>query len=230
VALTPPIDTLFLDAGGVLVFPNWERVSATLARHGIDVSALALRDAEPLVKFSIDESHKVASSTDAQRGGLYMDGVLDRAGAPRSTHRRAALDELYAYHAAHNLWESVPPDVEPALAALQALGLKLAVVSNANGVVCRSLERGGLAGYFTAVCDSRIEGVEKPHPRFFQIVLERCNSRPEHTLHVGDLYHVDVVGARRAGIRAMLLDPHDLYAHLDVERVRSLEELVQRLN
>src|SRR5688572_8458344 len=41
-----PIETVFLDAGGVLVFPNWERVAETFARHGLHVSANALRAAD----------------------------------------------------------------------------------------------------------------------------------------------------------------------------------------
>ena len=44
-------------------------------------------------------------------------------------------------------------------------------------------------------------------------------------MHVGDLYHVDVAGARAAGLQAMLLDPHDLYDAYDVERVKTLDEL-----
>jgi HAD superfamily hydrolase (TIGR01509 family) len=205
-------------------------VSATLRAHGLDVSAEALCRAEPAVKVSIDRAHQVATSNDAQRGGLYMEGVLDGADVARGPARDAALAELYAYHAEHNLWEHVPPDVEPALEALHALGLTLAIVSNANGVVHRALERAGLAGYFDAVCDSCIEGIEKPDPRFFQVVLARAGSRAETTMHVGDLYHVDVVGARRAGIRAMLLDPHDLYRGFDVDRVNSLTDLVSLLS
>ena len=227
--MAAPVHTVFLDAGGVLVFPNWRRVSDTLARHGIRVSGDALRDAEPPVKFSIDQAHRVAETSDAQRGGEYMEGVLAAAGVPPSAARGAALGELYAYHAEHNLWEHVPPEVAPALERLHAGGLTLAVVSNANGVVHRALERGGLAHFFAAICDSCVEGVEKPHPRFFEIVLERAQARASTTLHVGDLYHVDVVGARRAGLQAMLLDPHGLYAGYDVERVRSLGELADRL-
>jgi len=34
-----PIQTVFLDAGGVLVNPNWSRVSDTLARHGVVAAA-----------------------------------------------------------------------------------------------------------------------------------------------------------------------------------------------
>jgi putative hydrolase of the HAD superfamily len=227
----PPrtIDTLFLDAGGVIVFPNWERVSSALARYGLHVTAAALRQAEPAVKFAIDNARRVDGSSDAQRGGDYFHGVLDTAGVPRSGARDAALDEIYAYQRTHNLWEHVPPDVEPVLARLRARGLKLAVVSNANGTVGKLFNRAGLATYFDAICDSHVEGVEKPDPRFFEIVLARTQSRADRTLHVGDLYHVDVVGARRAGVHAVLLDPHDLYSDFDVERIRTLTELDAKL-
>ena len=38
------IETLFLDAGGVLVFPNWTRVSEVMARRGVDAPAAALAE------------------------------------------------------------------------------------------------------------------------------------------------------------------------------------------
>ena len=224
------VRTLFLDAGGVLVFPNWDRVAGTLTRHGLPVTGGALREVEPPVKFSIDEARRVASSSDADRGSLYVEAVLDRAGIPRVPARDAALAELWAYHTEHNLWEYVPSDVVPALERFSALGVTIAIASNANGALQRMFERVGLTRYFHAICDSCVEGVEKPDPRFFRIVLERSGGRPETTVHVGDLYHVDVVGARSAGLRAMLLDPHGLYAGYDVERVMSLAELADRLS
>ena len=222
----PPIRTVFLDAGGVLIHPNWQRVSDTFGRHGIAVSAPALREAEPDVKFRIDAADRISTTNDADRGSALFNGVLDRAGVARGGARDAALADLYAYHMEHNLWEDVDPEAAEVLEQLHARHLTLAIVSNANGVVHRAFERGGLHGYFDVICDSHVEGVEKPDPRFFQIVLERTGSRPETTMHVGDLYHVDVVGARRAGLRPLLLDPHDLYGDFDVERIRSLGQLV----
>jgi putative hydrolase of the HAD superfamily len=222
---TRRVQTVFLDAGGVLIHPNWQRVSDTCARHGIHVTADALRSAEPEVKFAIDTAERVKSTVDADRGSALFHGVLDRAGAPRGSARDAALAELYAYHTAHNLWEDVDPAAATTLDRLRALGVTLAVVSNANGVVHRAFERAGLHSYFGAICDSHVEGVEKPDPRFFEIVLDRTGSRPETTVHVGDLYHVDVVGARRAGVYAVLLDPHRLYEGFDVQRITRLAEL-----
>lgn len=211
------------------MFPNWERVSGMFARHGVHVPAAALRAAEPKAKFAIDEACQVASTTDADRGGRYFNLVLDGAGVARSAEREAALADVYAYHTRHNLWEHVPDDVRPALEALRSRGVRLAVASNANGVLQRMFDRVGLTSYFYAVCDSCVEGVEKPDPRFFQIVLERCGGRPDTAVHVGDLYHVDVEGARAAGLHAVLLDPVGLYAEFPVDRVRSLAELVETI-
>lgn len=58
---------------------------------------------------------------------------------------------------------------------------------------------------------------------------QRAGARPETTLHVGDLFHIDVLGARAAGLRAVLLDMAGLCADVDCERVRSLAELADLL-
>ena len=225
----PRIETLLLDAGGVLVVPNWARVRDTLQRHGVDASVDALRAAEPAVKFAIDTFVGVSTSSDAKRWGDYLEGVLTTAGVPLSDQTLEALREIRAYHAANNLWEEVPEDVVPALERIRRLGLTVAVASNANGTVQRAFDRLGLSSYFNVVCDSHFEGVEKPQRRFFEIVLERCGGTPNTTLHVGDLYHVDIVGARNSGLNAILLDRHDQYAGFDVERVRTLGDLADRL-
>jgi putative hydrolase of the HAD superfamily len=225
-----PIQTVFLDAGGVLVFPNWQRVSEALARHGVGAPADALMAAEPRAKVEIDQSIRKAHSTDSQRAWWYMELVLEYAGIALNEAAAAALDELRLYHAEHNLWEFVPAEVEPALERLAALGLKLVVVSNANGALHRVFDRVGLTRHFHCICDSCVEGVEKPDPRFFRIALERAGAEAGTTMHVGDLYHVDVVGARNTGLRQMLLDPYDLYGGYDVERIKTLGELADRLD
>jgi HAD superfamily hydrolase (TIGR01549 family) len=220
------VETLLLDAGGVLVFPNWNRVSEILHRHGIGVAAEALRRAEPQAKFAIDSAYSIASTSDADRGSRLFHLTFDAAGVPPGDVRQPALADLWAYHQEHNLWEHVPADVLPALERLRNSGVTLAIASNANGVLQRMFDRVGLTPYFHAICDSHVEGVEKPDPRFFQIVLERAGGRPETAMHVGDLYHVDVLGARSAGIEAVLLDPHRLYTGFDTPRVASLGEVV----
>ena len=216
---------MFLDAGGVLVFPNWIRVSDALARHGVIVPAPRLAAAEPRAKKQLDTGATIKATNDRQRGWTYFDLVLAEAGVPRSDATAAALTELDDYHRQSNLWETVPPDILPALAELRARGLRLVVVSNANGTLHRAFDRLGLSSALDVVFDSHVEGVEKPDPRFFWIALERSGARAETTVHVGDLYHVDVVGARAAGLEAILLDVADLYPDVDCTRLRSLGDL-----
>lgn len=220
------LETIFLDAGGVLIFPNWERISTTLAAHGVIVSAAALAEAEPHAKRHLDHTRTINATNDEKRGWLYFNLILEHAGVTPNDETAAALAELHAYHQQFNLWEFMPDDVLPALRQLRALGLQLVVVSNANGTVEKLARRIGLTECVERILDSFVEKVEKPDPRFFEIALQRSGARRESTIHVGDLYEVDVVGARAAGIEPVLLDAAGLYPDADCRRVKSLAELV----
>jgi len=226
-----PIDTLFLDAGGVLVHPSWVRVSQALANHGVTVTPDALSSAEPRAMRELDEATVIGATDDRARGWLYFDLVLRHAGLELSPATDAALTDLRDYHRTENLWEHVEPEIVPALAALRARGLRLVVVSNANGRLRHLFDRLDLTRWFDHLLDSHEWGVEKPDPRLFQHALEESGADADRTIHVGDLYHVDVVGARRAGLRdAVLFDVADLYPHADCKRVRTLDELVSYLD
>ena len=224
-----PIQTVFLDAGGVLVNPNWSRVSQVLSRYGISVASARLAAAEPHAKKRLDTGETIQTTNDQQRGWTYMNLVLTEAGVALGDATAAALAELHTYHQTHNLWETVPAEVLPSLAALRAAGLRLVVLSNANGTLHRAFDRLGLTASFDLIFDSHHERVEKPDPRFFHIALERSGANAATTMHVGDLYHVDVAGARAAGLTPALLDVGGLYPDCDCLRVRSLSELVAAL-
>ena len=51
-------------------------------------------------------------------------------------------------------------------------------------------------------------------------------AQPGEAAYVGDLYSVDVLGARAAGIHPVLLDPHGDWGEVDCLTVSSLAELV----
>ena len=222
------INTVFLDAGGVLCHPSWKRVADALVRHGATVTAAALATAEQKATRDIDDATVVGTTDDRARGWLYFNLVLQHAGVDQNAGTDAALTELRDYHRHDNLWEHVEPDVAPALAALKDRGLRLVVVSNANGRLRHLFDRVDLTKWFDHVLDSHEWGVEKPDPRLFQLALEQSRAEAATTVHVGDLYHVDVAGARRAGLReGILFDMAGLYQGVDCPRVRSLAELVE---
>jgi HAD superfamily hydrolase (TIGR01549 family) len=221
------IDTLFLDAGGVLCYPSWVRVSAALAAEGVNISAERLAAAEPLAKRDIDQASVIQATHDANRGWLYFNRVLEHAGVDICDATDAALASMQEYHRQQNLWEDVPPDVKPTLRQFRALGLRLVVVSNANGRLRHLFDRVGLTEYVDVVLDSHEWGAEKPDPRLFQLALEQSGAMAATTAHVGDLFHIDVVGARAAGLQeGILLDSSGLYPHVNCRRLRTLDELL----
>jgi HAD superfamily hydrolase (TIGR01549 family) len=221
--------TLFLDAGGVLMNPNWRRVSQALQEEGVTAPAASLAGAEHFAKYRMDVPERVRITTDESRGSELFDLVLKYAGVRPSPASDRAFSRLREYHARYNLWEHVPAEVAPGLERLRRIGLRLVVVSNANGTLVDHMRRLGLDVYFEHMLDSHDEGVEKPDPRLFWIALERSGAKAEHTIHVGDLYNVDVVGARTAGLRAVLFDAAGLYTDVDCPRVASLAALADAL-
>ncbi len=223
-----PLRTLFLDAGGVLVNPNWDRVADAMNRHGVPITGDALRAAEPHAKKEMDVPSPIPVS-DQKRGWVYFNLVLGQAGVQPADGVYKALEELRTYHRTENLWESSPADAKESLQRLRGSGLKLVVVSNANGTVKHLFNRLGLAPYFDLILDSQEEGIEKPDPRFFRIAMDKSGADPDSTLHVGDLYHVDVVGARNASLPAILFDVAGLYPDADCPRVASLTNLADLL-
>lgn len=221
-----PIETVFLDAGGVICHPSWTRVADAMVRHGAPVTAAALSAAEQKATRDIDDAHTVGSTDDRARGWLYFNLVLKHAGVEQNHATDAALVELREYHRHDNLWEHVEPDVLPALAALKDRGLRLVVVSNANGRLKHLFDRIDLTKWFDHVLDSHEWGVEKPDPRLFQLALAESGADASSTVHVGDLYYVDVAGARRAGLaHAVLYDPASLYEEADCPRIMRLADL-----
>jgi HAD superfamily hydrolase (TIGR01549 family) len=221
--------TVFLDAGGVMITPNFPRLVDALARRGIVVSADALAAAEPHIKRQLDHAPTIQSTDDRLRGYVYFDLILERAGIATSAVTEAAVEELVSFHDHEGAWDLVTPGAAEALARLRCASCRLVVVSNSNGRVRRILRRTGLEPFLDLVLDSQEEGVEKPDPRIFEIALERSQADRASTIHCGDIYHIDVAGARAAGLPAVLVDSAGLYADADCPRVRSLPEFAGRL-
>jgi putative hydrolase of the HAD superfamily len=145
-----------------------------------------------------------ATGTDQERAAIYLEALFRLAGVPaeRMGKVRHCLRRM---HGERHLWCSVQERTPEALARLRAAGLRLGIVSNSDGRVEQALLAAGLREYFDVVIDSSLVGFEKPDPAIFRAALQALGVEPEEALYVGDLYEVDVVGARAAGIDAVLL-------------------------
>lgn len=110
------------------------------------------------------------------------------------------------------------PDTAPTLRALRERGLKVAIVSNVPRDLSDVFRAHGLAGYVDAFVHSFQVGAEKPDPRIFLAACERIGTAPAATLMVGD-HAVADGGATAAGLRFLLLPPHEGHGVRGLDRV-----------
>ena len=227
------IDTVFLDVGNTLISIDFGWVADELGARGVATDTEALRRTEAAARPGF--SHRlfvegVPPGTDLFRE--YLVALIEPLPGLQNLPR-GDFDALVAElrqvlrpdGRASLLWRSVMPGVPEALARLQALGLRLAVVSNSDGTVEQSLADAGLRQYMAHIVDSALAGYDKPDPRIFLHALAHTGASAERTLHIGDLYHADVVGARGAGVHALLLDPYDDWGAVDCPVAHHLTEV-----
>lgn len=219
-----PSAVLF-DAGNTLVFLDYARLAHAVGeRLGMPLSEADLRRHASVAALSMEDRRL----SDTERGGRYLMTLFTRAGVPAD--RMGELrDVLLALHQEHHLWGTHDAATADALQRLQDAGFRLAVISNSDGRAASTLALNGLLGYFEFVIDSGEVGIEKPDPRIFALALERMQVTPADALYVGDLYEVDILGARAAGIPAVLVDADRAHVGTDVPVVSSVAELADQL-
>ncbi len=103
---------------------------------------------------------------------------------------------------------------EPVTGAVEAVqylagaGVRLGIISNAiyHPFLEWSLEKFGLGDAFEVVVTSASAGYYKSRPELYHYTLERLSSDPARSVHVGDSYRFDVLGASAAGMRTVWFD------------------------
>jgi putative hydrolase of the HAD superfamily len=225
-----PIRGVLLDAGNTLVFVDSRRVVPVLLEAGADEAEALYYEAErdARMALSIARGQGVTGHED-QFWRDYVGTIVRRVGVPEA--RMVEVSEtLRRMHHEDHLWTHVQEGTVEAIVRMREMRYRLGVVSNADGRVAALLQRLGLAELVEFVIDSHVVGVSKPDPRIFRMGADRLGLEPGQCLYVGDLYAIDVLGARAAGLQPLLLDPFGRLAQWDdVERIASVAELPEWL-
>jgi putative hydrolase of the HAD superfamily len=223
-----PLRALLFDAGNTLLQMNYAAIAGHLASRGRVVAAHEVADAEQRARVRLDDDLATGSSTEStDTHGRYLRYVLLQLGITAEEEVQDVARWRRGYNVPIGLWNEADPEASVALARAKAAGLIVGVISNSNGMARSILEKTGLAGHLDFVIDSGIVGVEKPDPRIFHLALEHARVPAAAACYVGDLYSVDVVGARRAGLDAVLLDPHGYWGPRDCALARGVDDAVR---
>jgi putative hydrolase of the HAD superfamily len=223
---------VLLDAGGVFVLPDPDRVLGAFTRAECSVRREVLADAHYRAAARFDINLDVELYwTEAWLE--YLQTYVEECGVPQDRRDEAHrhLDSEFADAA---LWVDPVPGSREGLRALADTGVRLGIISNADGLMGSRLAQlelcqvgPGIGVDIECVVDSGNVGVMKPDPRIFQAAIDLLGLEADQVWYVGDIPAIDIVGARRAGIRPYLLDPLGIHLDAGYERIASLAELAE---
>jgi putative hydrolase of the HAD superfamily len=227
---TPPAAVL-LDVGGVFLLPSRDHIRTALAQVGITM----------VDDTRIDEAHYRAVRAfpmDLEAvehvGPFWADylAVYARFVGVAEDRVIEATEHLRNEYVTGELWSHVIAGSKEGLAALVATGVPVGIVSNSDGTIESRLREMGILQVGPGpgvevrfVVDSGTVGVEKPDPRIFDHALAALSVEPDLIWYVGDTPGFDIVGARRAGLSPILMDPFAVNSDYGVPCVSSLAEV-----
>jgi putative hydrolase of the HAD superfamily len=96
-------------------------------------------------------------------------------------------------------------DVTPALRELAARAIKVGLISNSHRCLASFQQHFELHGLVAAAISSSEHGYLKPHPSIFESALKLLGVAAAEAVMVGDSLQHDVEGARRVGMRGILV-------------------------
>jgi HAD superfamily hydrolase (TIGR01509 family) len=210
--------TIFFDVGNTLLFPNRQEILSPLSVN-LQPTLSQWQALERKTKNEFDRGMQ-GGRIDHSFWWTFHTYLLQEANAFNEELR----EQLVKKTQFSANWDQILPGTRE---SLERIGARhgIAVISNADGKIEAVLRRCGIFDCFQSVTDSGIVGEEKPNPAIFHAALAQMKAQPAESLYVGDVYSVDYVGARNAGMDAILFDVAGTYRDRNLPRVESLEEL-----
>jgi HAD superfamily hydrolase (TIGR01509 family) len=209
---------VFFDVGNTLLFPNRPKILAPIAAEKRP-SLEAWQALERRTKEEFDQG-LISGQIDHGFWWTFHTHLLNQLDAFDETVR----DQLVENTQKSANWDQIQPGTRAALDRIRKR-YAIAVISNSDGRIDAVLGRCGICDCFANVTDSGNVGHEKPHPAIFAAALREMKADPAESLYVGDVYSVDYVGARNAGMDAVLFDVAGAYRGREWPRVESLAQL-----
>ena len=224
----PPVRAVIFDAGNTLLRMNYRVIAEHLGTRGRAASLEQVEEAELRARVRLDPhlAPGAGSTESTVTHGRYLRYLLENLAITDEAEIEAIARWRRGYNPPVGLWTRADPEALAAIRRVRQAGLVAGVISNSNGSVRAILEETGLAAHLDFIIDSSVVGVEKPDPRIFHLGLREAGVAAVEAVYVGDLYSVDVLGARAAGLDGILLDPRGFWAPRDCRLARGLADAV----
>lgn len=203
-------------------------IHQSLEREGIIIDWSSFKNRYEQVRArQIERSRKTLREYDMLRRVSDTLGFFGYDIPPASDAIRKAVDANMDVYIGSLRIEKSAPDLLKELSPRYKLGL----VTNFayHPAVYRILGRFDLTMYFEAVVVSGEVGWKKPSRYIFEAALSKLSASPEEAVFVGDEYETDILGAKKIGMRAILLDRENTNGEEADVSITSLKELPSAL-
>ncbi|WP_457742113.1 TIGR02253 family HAD-type hydrolase [Thermococcus sp.] len=228
---------VFFDFVGTLITKEGENVTHLNIIREVLKRANVELDAEEVWKAYEEESSRLFSELAGKEAKKIRE--VDTEALKRVAQR-------YGFPVPEDFWEislemhsrygKLFPDAVETIKALKGLGLHVGIITDSdNDYIESHLKALGIYDLFDSITTSEEAGYFKPHPRPFQLALQKAGVKPEEAIYVGDNPMKDCVGAKNVGMLDVLLDPkgekRDLWGNCDfvVSKLGEVVEIVRGL-
>lgn len=224
---------VFFDAGNTLLrpYPSVEHVcTEVFGRNGFEIDQEALKAAVLVGDRYYEERYWEDDTfwrSEEEAAGLWVDlyTLVARELGINGDGRRLAK-EIYDEFGFHHRWELFP-DALQTIKGLKDMGLKVGLVSNWDSRLSDLCTGIGLTKYLDFIMCSATVGRMKPQPEIFEMALARAGVEAHETLHVGDHYYADILGARSVGITPVLIHRSENILKADCETIHDLRLVLE---
>jgi putative hydrolase of the HAD superfamily len=224
-------EVVFLDVGETLFYPHpsFGELFHTVCRehgHQVDPREVSIVASRYMEEVEERQGRGFSFTDSPEKSGAFWrefyHSILRDLGIQGEDH--VLPEVLYRTFSDPSHYRPYPDGLE-ALEALKQGGFRLGVITNFEPWVEELLDGWGISSYLDIVVISGLVGREKPHPDIFREALRRADVPPGRALHVGDSPRSDFLGAREAGMQAVLLDRRGAHPGFPGPRISSLVEL-----
>jgi HAD superfamily hydrolase (TIGR01662 family) len=231
-ALNGPMSAVFFDFDGTLVFhepDSFDLIYTFCADIGQPLNAERERQGRRTrLEYFVDPAVRERLNALSEEGfwNHFNHQVLEAIGIEGDLDQLAAqitlryMDLTLTYHC--------PAAGFRTLSCLRARGYRLGLITNRENPerFHELVDQMELRGQFEVIVASGELGVRKPEPGIFHAALDRIGATAAQSLYVGDNYWADVVGAERAGMTPVLLDPYRIFPEAECLVLERIDELL----
>jgi putative hydrolase of the HAD superfamily len=205
----PAVRAVFFDVDFTLIYPGptfqGEGYAQFCRKYGVDVDPARFSAAVTAASAILDEEQDHIYHPDIFV--RYTQRIIEEMGGT-GEHLETIAREVYGEWAACQHF-FLYDDVTAVLRQLAARGMKLGLISNSHRCLASFQQHFELNGLIAGAVSSAEHGYMKPHSSIFEAAMKLVDVRADESVMVGDSLSCDIEGARRVGMRGVLVQRGD---------------------